>query len=130
MLFETYGMIVPEKGTCPNYELFYMFYSLNIKQNLLANHLFNEVKSQLPVMSLEIKESINHKLQEIDSILPAMGLKREKTEREEYNISILNDDLYLRRKYFDGNYEEFINYITNIQQLITLYSSFENTIKS
>lgn len=55
---------------------------------------------------------------------------REKKLKKEYNISILNDDLYLRRKYFDGNYEEFINYITNIQQLITLYSSFENTIKS
>ena len=130
MLFETYGMIVPKKGSCKNYELFYIFYSLNIKQNLITNHLLKETKSQLPVMSLEIKESINHKLHEIDSILPVIGVKREKTEREEYNISILNDDLYLREKYFDGNYEEYINYITNIQQIITLYSAFENTIKS
>ena len=113
MLFETYGMIVPKKGSCKNYELFYIFYSLNIKQNLITNHLLKETKSQLPVMSLEIKESINHKLHEIDSILPVIGVKREKTEREEYNISILNDELYLREKYFDGNYEEYINYITN-----------------
>ena len=37
MLFETYGMIVPEPNTCKNYELFYQFYSLNIKQNLITN---------------------------------------------------------------------------------------------
>lgn len=130
MLFETYGMIVPEQGTCKNYELFYMFYSLNIKQNLIANHLFKEAKSQLPVMSLEVKESINCKLQEIDSILPVMGLQREQTEREKYKVSIMNDDLHLREKYFNEDYEEYINYITNFQQIITLYSVFENTIKS
>jgi hypothetical protein len=130
MLFETYGMIVPEPNSCKNYELFYMFYSLNIKQNLINNHLLKEAKSRLPVMSLEIKESINNKLLEIDGILPVIGIQRGKTEREEYKISILNDDLYLREKFFNEEYEEFINYITNIQQIITLYSSFENTIKS
>lgn len=130
MLFETYGMIIPEKDTCKNYELFYMFYSLNIKQNLVINHLLKEVKSQLPVMSLEIKESINCKLHEIDSILPGAGIQRAQTEREEYKISILNDDLHLREKYFNSDYEEFINYITNFQQIIILYSAFENTIKS
>lgn len=130
MLFETYGMIVPEPNTCKNYELFYQFYSLNIKQNLITNNLLKEVKSHLPIMNLEIKESINNKLQEIDTILPGIGVKRESTLREEYKISILNDDLYLKEKYFNGNYEEYINYITNIQQVILLYSSFENTISS
>lgn len=130
MLFETYGMIVPEPNTCKNYELFYQFYSLNIKQNLITNHLLKEVKFHLPIMSLEIKESINNKLQEIDSMLLSIGVKREITLREEYKISILNDDLYLKEEYFNGNYEEYINYITNIQQLILLYSSFENTISS
>ena len=123
-------MIVPEPNTCKNYELFYTFYSLNIRQNLITNHLFKEAKSQLPIMSLEVKESINYKLQEIDGYLTAMHLKREKTTREEYKISILNNDLHIRDKYFNNDEEEFINYITNFQQVIVLYSSFENTIKS
>ena len=130
MLFETYGMIIPEPNTCKNYELFYTFYSLNIKQNLIINHLLKEIKSQLPIISLEIKESINNKLQEINSFFPVIGIQREKSAREVYNISILNNDLHIRDKYFNNDEEEFINYITNFQQVIILYSSFENTIKS
>ena len=130
MLFKTYGMIIPEPNTCKNYELFYTFYSLNIKQNLIINHLLKEIKSQLPIISLEIKESINNKLQEINSFFPVIGIQREKSAREVYNISILNNDLHIRDKYFNNDEEEFINYITNFQQVIILYSSFENTIKS
>ncbi|MFW2307902.1 hypothetical protein [Aliarcobacter butzleri] len=130
MLLGTYGMIVPEKDSCKNYELFYNFYSLNIKQNLLIHHLLNEVKYQLPVMSLEVKESINHKINEINNIFPVMGIKKETTRREKYRISILSDDLSFRETFFDGDYESYINYITNFQQIISLYSSFESTIKN
>ena len=135
MLFETYGMIVPKPNTCKNYELFYKFYSLNIKQNLISNQLLKESKSQLPIMNLGIKESINYKFDEIDINLSRMimfdsDIQRIKTEREEYNISILSNDLHIRDKYFDNDYEKFIDYVTDFQQIIILYSSFENTIKN
>lgn len=134
MLFETYGMIVPEPNTCENYELFYKFYSLNIKQNLISNQLLKESKSQLPIMNLGIKESINHKFDEIDVTLSKMdmfgSIKRIKTEREAYSISIQSNDLQIKDKYFNNDYNNFIDYVTDFQQVIILYSSFENTIKN
>lgn len=134
MLFETYGMIVPEPNSCKNYELFYTFYSLNIKQNLISNQLLKESKSQLPIMNLGIKESINHKFDEIDVTLSEMdmfgSIKRIKTEREAYSISIQSNDLQIKDKYFENDYNKFIDYVTDFQQVIILYSSFENTIKN
>lgn len=129
MIFETYSMIAPSNDKCKEYNDFYKFYGMNIKYNIIFNDMIHTFKSQLPYLSIEIKDKIEQKNIEIDKQLFCIGLEREKCERDKLRLSISNNDLQIRNQYFNGEYDKFINFLTDYYQVIQLYANFESTIK-
>ena len=78
-MLDLYRMIVPEKGTFPEYETFYTLYSQNIKMNMISFQLFDEAKEKLPNIMLSFSKDVEYKEKEIDSDLLLIGAKREKS---------------------------------------------------
>jgi hypothetical protein len=122
-------MIAPNNDKCKEYNDFYKFYGMNIKYNIIFNDMIHTFKSNLPYLSVEIKDKIEQKNIEIDNQLLCIGLKREKCDRDKLRLSISNNDLHIRNQYFNGEYDKFINFLTDYYQVIQLYANFEGTIK-
>lgn len=129
MIFETYSMITPNNKKCEEYNEFYKFYSMSVKYNIIFGDMIYRLKNQLPYLSVEIKDKIERKNKDIDNNLLAMGIERIKTTRENFNLSISNNDLQIREQYFNADYDKFINFISDYYQVIQLYANFESTIK-
>lgn len=101
MFFETYDMIIPDKDSLKEYELFYMLYGSNVKINVLNNQSLREVKAKLPILQLEVKEHINTSIKKLDNEYLMIGFIRPKTQRDNYEKSIYNAELEIKQKFFD-----------------------------
>ena len=130
VIFDTYDIIQPIPNTLKEYELFYKLYSQNIKTNILENQVFKELKYQLSNINTEIIQNLKSKESLYDVNLTLIGLKHNKGKRYEYQRGLSNSDSVLLNKYFDGDYDSYIDFTTNYQQVIIIYSLFETTIKA
>lgn len=129
-IFDTYDMIEPVPNSLKEYELFYTLYSQNIKTNILMNQVLKELKFQLSNLNTEIIQTLkkNELLHDVE--LLCLGLKQNKGNRYKYSRSLSNSDSILLNTYFSENYDAYIDFITNYQQIIVVYSSFETTVKA
>lgn len=130
VLFDTYDMIQPIPGSLKEYELFYNLYSQNIKNNILENQVFKELKYQLSNINTEIIQSLKKEEALHDVNLTLVGLEHNKGKRYEYPRGLSNSDSVLLNKYFNGDYDLYIDFTSNYQQVIIIYSLFETTIKA
>ena len=129
VIFDTYDIIQPIPNTLKEYELFYKLYSQNIKTNILENQVFKELKYQLSNINTEIIQNLKSKESLYDVNLTLIGLKHNKGKRYEYQRGLSNSDSVLLNKYFDGDYDSYIDFTTNYQQVIIIYSLFETSIR-
>ena len=130
LIFETYSIITPNNENCKEYNDFYRFYGLNIKYNIIFNDMIHELKGRLPYLSIEIQDRIKKQYEKIDTKLYMMGIERVKSPRDNFDLSISNNDFEIRKQYFNNDYDRFINYITDFYQVIQLYANFESTVKA
>lgn len=127
-MLDLYRMIVPEKGTFPEYETFYTLYSQNIKMNMISFQLFDEAKEKLPNIMLSFSKDVEYKEKEIDSDLLLIGAKREKSQRDEYIKAVESSEYEFVRDNLGGSLSNYIEHQINYQQFTLLFSIFDGTI--
>ena len=130
MLIDTYTMIVPEVGTFSEYEQFYLMYGSIIRNSIITWKLLNETKEKLPNLYIEILQNMRRNEKSLPSSFISLGLKYNPGIRKNYEKSIANSDIDEIKQYFDDDISAFIDYLTNKQQFLNLYTAFEGTIRS
>lgn len=129
LIKDQYDMITPEKKyPLAEYEIFYESLGQIFKMSLIENKLFHEIKSSLPAYFLEISQNSIIEDEKIDINLTLLGLERKTGKREGFSRDI-SDSNYIQ-KYFDSDLKKYIDFYTNYQQFILIFSNFEGTINS
>lgn len=127
MLFETYDMIIPSENSIEEYKTFYELYGQNIKFNVISNQALKEIKHKIPLFSIEISQNSASKTNEINAVLYSMHLAKTDAGRDKYARSISSDDKGFIESNCNGDISLYIDFITNYQQIIIVYSIFEGT---
>jgi len=130
MLIDTYTMIVPEAGTFSEYEQFYLMYGSIIRNSIITWKLLDETKEKLPNLYIEILQNMRLNEKSLPSSFISLGLKYNPGIRKNYEKSIANSDIDEIKQYFGNDISSFIEYITNKQQFLNLYTAFEGTMRS
>ena len=130
MLIDTYTMIVPESGTFSEYEQFYLMYGSIIRNSIITWKLLDEAKEKLPNIYIEMLQNIRQHEKSLPSNFTLIGLGYEPGKRKNYEKSISNSDIDEIKQYFGNDVSAFIEYVTNKQQFLNLYTAFEGTMRT
>lgn len=130
MLIDTYTMIVPQTGTLEEYEKFYRMYGSIVRNSILIWKLLDETKDRLPNLFIEMTQNMRLHEKELVSNFLMFGIHYDSGKRKNYDKSIANTDTNEIKRYFNNNISKYIEYITNKQQFLNLYTAFEESIRA
>lgn len=130
MLIDTYTMIVPQKNTLLEYEQFYHRYGSIIRNSILTWKLLDEAKDVLPNIFVEMTQNMRRHEKDLPNLFQSIGLGYDPGDRKNYDKSIANSDIDEIKNYFNNDVGLYIEFITNRQQFMDLYTTFEETMRS
>lgn len=130
MLIDTYTMIVPQSGTLEEYEKFYRMYGSIVRNSILIWKLLDETKDRLPNLFIEMTQNMRLHEKELVSKFLMLGIHYDSGKRKNYDKSIANTGTNEIKRYFNNNISKYIEYITNKQQFLNLYTAFEESIRA
>ena len=130
MLIDTYTMIVPQNGTLAEYEQFYKMYGNIVRNSILTWKMLDETKDILPNLFIEMTQNMRRHEKELPSSFWLIGVEYNAGKRKNYEKSIANTDIDEITHYFSNDLSLYIEFITNKQQFLNLYTAFEGTIRS